>query len=139
MDAVLSLKMTEAASSMTESIINRFESGSDSVTTVDVVNLLFATSMVSANHMTNVRADISGGDTRFSTAVPVVGSSDTTVTNADGSTTTTTADGSTITTNTDGSTTTTEATTTTDTTETTWVPSAEKAAKETAEANRQSG
>jgi len=64
---VLSLKMTEAATSMSTSIIERFNAGTDSVTTVDVVNLLFATSMVSANHMTNVRADITGGDTRFST------------------------------------------------------------------------
>jgi len=67
MDAVLSKKMTEAASSMSTSIMENYNSGKSSVTTVDVVNLLFATSMVSANHMTNVRSDIGAGDTRFST------------------------------------------------------------------------
>jgi hypothetical protein len=66
MDAVLSKKMTEAATSMSTSIMENYNSGKTSVTTVDVVNLLFATSMVSANHMTNVRADIDTGDTRFS-------------------------------------------------------------------------
>jgi len=106
MDAVLSKKMTEAASSMSTSIIENYNSGKTSVTTVDVVNLLFATSMVSANHMTNVRTDINEGDTRFSTTSSTSATtsasenSSTTTTNADGSTTTTTASTATTTTTT---------------------------------------
>lgn len=48
--------------------MENYNSGTTSVTTVDVMNLLYATSMVSAEHMTNVRADIDEDDVRFSDA-----------------------------------------------------------------------
>lgn len=60
--------MTEAATSMSKSVMENYNSGTTSVTTVDVMNLLYATSMVSAEHMTNVRADIDEDDVRFSDA-----------------------------------------------------------------------